>query len=168
MKNNKRVTGIVIPYYKAADHIESVVRKALEHSDSIVIVDDKSPEPLPESVLDNTQVTVLYNLENLGVGGATKKGFSYFQNLEDIKVVIKLDADDQMDTNYIPIMVDAILMENYQFVKGNRFRDFRALKEMPSLRRFGNLGLSFLSKIATGYWDCFDFNNGFLAIANKT
>src|SRR5260370_33138990 len=35
---------------------------------------------------------------------------------------------------------------------------------MPPLRRFGNMLLSFLAKAATGYWNCFDPTNGYIAI----
>jgi hypothetical protein len=35
---------------------------------------------------------------------------------------------------------------------------------MPLIRRTGNLGLSFLTKAATGYWNCFDPTNGYFAI----
>ena len=35
---------------------------------------------------------------------------------------------------------------------------------MPAFRRFGNLGLSFLIKAASGYWNVFDPTNGFIAI----
>jgi hypothetical protein len=35
---------------------------------------------------------------------------------------------------------------------------------MPLIRRIGNLGLSFLTKAATGYWNCFDPTNGYFAI----
>ena len=35
---------------------------------------------------------------------------------------------------------------------------------MPSVRLFGNLSLSFLSKLSSGYWDVFDPTNGFTAI----
>lgn len=168
MENIKQCLGIVIPYYNAAAHIETVVKKAVEYSDNIVIVNDKSLEPLPNGLLNTPNVTIINSSQNLGVGGATKIGFDYFKGLEKIKVIIKLDADDQMDTSYIPLMTNSILNKNYQFVKGNRFRDFKALKEMPTLRRFGNLWLSFLSKAATGYWNCFDFNNGFFAMSSKT
>ncbi len=166
---NKQQIGIVIPYFNASKHIEAVVQKALQYSNTIVIVDDKSPETLPESLqqFKNT-VTVLNENENLGVGGATKKGFLHLQSLPNIKIIIKLDADDQMDSTYIPQLVEPIEQEEYSFVKGNRFRDFRALKNMPWSRRFGNLSLSFLSKVATGYWNCFDFNNGFFAISKNS
>ena len=144
--------GIVIPYYNACVHIESVIQKALQYSDHIVLVNDKSPDVLPESLLNLAQkVTIIELSENLGVGGATKKGFSYLETIASVEVVVKLDADDQMDTDYIPQLVDPILNGTHDFVKGNRFRDFKALKAMPWPRRFGNLFLSFLSKVATGF-----------------
>jgi dolichol-phosphate mannosyltransferase len=36
---------------------------------------------------------------------------------------------------------------------------------MPWIRRVGNLGLSFLTKAASGYWNIFDPTNGFTAIS---
>jgi hypothetical protein len=39
---------------------------------------------------------------------------------------------------------------------------------MPIARRFGNLGMSFLIKAASGYWNIYDPNNGFTAIKNET
>jgi len=35
---------------------------------------------------------------------------------------------------------------------------------MPLIRRIGNVGLSFLTKAASGYWNIFDPNNGYTAI----
>jgi len=35
---------------------------------------------------------------------------------------------------------------------------------MPGRRRFGNAGLSFMTKLASGYWDIFDPTNGYTAI----
>ena len=160
--------GIVIPYYNAQNHIETVVEKALHYSNHIIVVNDNSSQPLPQGYLQSHESVTIINLsENLGVGGATKTGFSYLENLDTVTVMIKLDADDQMDTEYIPQLVAPILNKTHDFVKGNRFRDFRALKRMPWARRFGNLFLSFLSKVATGYWNCFDFNNGFFALSKE-
>ena len=169
MEHVKNKIGIVIPYYNASAHIETVVQKALQYSEHIVIVNDKSPDIIPVGLSKvSDRVTVIELTENLGVGGATKKGFSYFENLPSVEVLVKLDADDQMDTDYIPQLVNPILTKTHDFVKGNRFRDFKALKNMPWPRRFGNLFLSFLSKVATGYWNCFDFNNGFFAISKES
>ena len=167
MKNKEKL-GIVIPYYNARDFIVSVVNKAINYSDHIVIVNDKSPDLLPLDLLSEfSQVQIINAPNNLGVGGATKLGLNFLKDNKKVEVIIKLDADDQMDANFIPLLVDPVLNGNFGFAKGNRFRDFKALKEMPWIRRFGNTFLSFLSKIATGYWNCFDFNNGFFAISKE-
>lgn len=159
--------GIVIPYYNAAKHIATVVSKAVAYSDHIVIVNDQSPDVFPPEILKTfPQVRLVLNEQNMGVGGATMRGIEELQNDSAVKVIVKLDADDQMDATFIPQLVTPVLEGKVQFVKGNRFRDFKALKQMPWMRRFGNLFLSFLSKVATGYWNCFDFNNGFFAISS--
>jgi dolichol-phosphate mannosyltransferase len=161
--------GIVIPYYNAAKHIVHVVEKATRYADHIVIINDASPDTMPVEMLNTyQQVQIINNKKNLGVGGATLKGIEVLIKNPEIKVIVKLDADDQMDTTFIPKLVQPILNQHAHFVKGNRFRDLEALKSMPTIRRFGNLFLSFLSKVSTGYWNCFDFNNGFFAISSGT
>src|SRR5690242_12685352 len=69
-----------------------------------------------------------------------------------------------MDPAYISALIKPIIDTKADFTKGNRFRDFNALRRMPLVRRIGNLGLSFLIKAASGYWNIFDPNNGFTAI----
>ena len=39
---------------------------------------------------------------------------------------------------------------------------------MPFARRMGNLGLSFLIKLSSGYWNIYDPSNGFVAIHRDT
>jgi hypothetical protein len=82
-------------------------------------------------------------------------------------VTIKIDGDNQMDSAYIPQLLRPILQGAADYTKGNRFRDFQALKQMPVIRRIGNLGLSFCIKAASGYWNIFDPTNGFIAISNE-
>ena len=38
---------------------------------------------------------------------------------------------------------------------------------MPKIRIIGNLGLSFINKISTGYWELFDPTNGFIAFKSS-
>ena len=82
----------------------------------------------------------------------------------DAQVILKIDGDHQMDPVHIPALVAPLLEGKGDYAKGNRFRDFDSLRHMPIIRRVGNLGLSFLTKAATGYWNCFDPTNGYFAI----
>lgn len=163
---------VVVPYYNASAQISEVIRKLPEFIDTVVIVDDQSPQKLPMDAIEalkpsHLKIICLENPMNLGVGGATITGIKHcIANQADI--IIKMDADDQMDPKYLPDLINPLLEGRAEMAKGNRFRDIKALKSMPLGRRIGNLGLSFLTKMATGYWNNFDPNNGYLAIRSET
>ncbi|WGD34861.1 glycosyltransferase family 2 protein [Olleya sp. YS] len=165
---NQNKIAVVIPYYNASKHIADVLHKLPEFIDVVYIVDDCGEEALPNSILETFEKSVhLKNEKNLGVGGATKTGFK--QAIQDqFDIVVKVDADDQMDTSYIKALINPLIEDKAEYAKGNRFRDFKALKNMPTVRKIGNLGLSFLTKAATGYWNNFDPTNGFFAVKTST
>lgn len=163
MYRDNRV-AVVIPYYNASAHIENVVSGIPDFIDRIIIVNDKSPDNLPD--IEDSRLLVVEHDINQGVGGATVTGFS--EALKDgADIVVKMDADNQMDPVYLPDLIDPLVDQRAGYSKGNRFRDFKALSKMPLLRRMGNLGLSFLAKIATGYWNNFDPTNGYFAIKRE-
>jgi hypothetical protein len=70
-----------------------------------------------------------------------------------------------MDTSKILDLCDPILAGRADYSKGNRFFEIETIKQMPKLRIFGNLFLSFMTKLSTGLWQIFDPNNGFTAIS---
>ena len=51
--------------------------------------------------------------------------------------------------------------ENYDFVKGNRFKS--SISEMPAVKILGNLISTNLQKIVSGNFRVSDPNNGFIA-----
>jgi len=170
-KYSSNKIAVVIPYYNASNEILLVISKLPEYIQYIIIVDDKSPTPLPKDdiqKLAHSKATIYFleNSTNLGVGGATKRGFEEAIEI-GAEIIIKVDADDQMDLSYIPDLLDPLIANKCDVAKGNRFKDLKALRAMPIVRRIGNLGLSFLIKSATGYWHNFDPTNGFLAIKTK-
>ncbi|MCK0190078.1 glycosyltransferase family 2 protein [Arenibacter sp. F20364] len=160
--------AVVIPFYNASQEILLVISKLPDYIQNVIIVDDQSPTPLPKADIENlvppnTTIYFLENPMNLGVGGATKRGFEEAIRI-GAEIIIKVDADDQMDLTYLPDLLDPLIANKCDVAKGNRFRDLKALRAMPLIRRIGNLGLSFLIKAATGYWHNFDPTNGFLAL----
>ena len=84
------------------------------------------------------------------------------------QIIVKIDGDGQMDINHLPDLIAPLRQGKADYAKGNRFRDFAALRRMPLIRRVGNIGLGFLAKAATGYWNLFDPTNGFVAIRGDT
>ena len=159
--------AVVIPAYHAADTIEAVLNELPDYLRHIIVVDDASPDNTSELVTNfavrDKRIILVRHEQNQGVGGAMVTGFNKALEL-GAQVIVKIDGDHQMDPAYIPELVTPLLEGKADYVKGNRFRDFEALGHMPMVRRIGNLGLSFLTKAATGYWNCFDPTNGFFAI----
>lgn len=162
-------TAAVIPCYRAYGTATAVARECTKYVDAVVCVDDCCPEDTGthiERELGRSGVVVLRNLKNKGVGGATKVGIRYaIENGADI--VIKIDADGQMRPQQIPELIREIRLGNADICKGNRFWSVEVIDKMPLVRLMGNVGLSFLTKISTGYWELFDPTNGFLAISAK-
>lgn len=159
--------AVIIPCYNVSEHIESVICKVKGDVDFIIAVNDCSTDNTSCILLklqqENKKLIFLEHDINQGVGGAMLTGFRKALEL-DSDIIIKMDGDGQMDHSNIPGLIKPIKEGVADFAKGNRFRDFKALRTMPAFRRFGNLGLSFLIKAASGYWNVFDPTNGFIAI----
>ncbi len=161
---------VVIPCYNVAAHIEEVINNLPSSVTWIIVVNDCSKDDtgkkLGELLEKNRKLIVINHEVNQGVGGAMLTGFKKSIELNS-DITIKMDGDNQMDSSYIPELIKPILENKADYAKGNRFRDLKALKQMPVIRRIGNLGLSFCIKAASGYWNIFDPNNGFIAINNN-
>ena len=161
--------AVVIPCYKVVRHIQEVIEQIGPEVDRIYCVDDACPERSGdhiESAIVDPRVRVVRNPVNLGVGGAVMNGYRHAIG-DGATVIVKVDGDGQMDPGLIETFVRPILNGEADYTKGNRFFDLQEIKQMPLLRRIGNLGLSFLAKASTGYWDIFDPTNGYTAIHSR-
>lgn len=159
---------VVIPCYRVSKQIVNVISRIPKLVSNIILVDDQCPEKTGEVVsknINDPRLSVLTNSKNLGVGGATKVG--YLQAIKhQADIIVKLDGDGQMNPEDIPKLIKVIIEEKCNYSKGNRFFTIKNVKQMPIVRKFGNLVLSFMSKLSTGYYEIFDPNNGFTAIAS--
>jgi len=158
--------AVVIPCFRVTEQIMSVIRQIGPEVSAIYVVDDACPDEsgrLVEAQNTDPRVQVLYNSENLGVGGATLVGMRRAA-ADGAEVIVKIDGDGQMDPALIPSFVGVVALGEADYAKGNRFFEPEGLVKMPMVRLLGNAGLSFLAKVSTGYWQTFDPTNGFFAI----
>lgn len=157
--------GVVVPAYRVADHIEQVIRGIPPWIDSIVVVEDKSPDDTAARVeaLRDPRVTLIRHDRNQGVGGAMATGFAEAVR-RGFDIVVKMDGDDQMDPGHLPAILAPLLENRADMVKCNRYSSLADVREMPTVRLFGNAGLTFLVKMASGYWNTFDPANGYIAL----
>lgn len=160
----------VIPAYNEEANIARVLRSLPPWLAHIIVVEDcgrdQTGEVVEELAKADSRIVLIRHERNQGVGGAMVTGFKKALELE-AQIVVKLDGDGQMDPDRLTALLRPLIAGEADYAKGNRFHDFRALSQMPPLRRAGNMALSFLTKAAVGYWNCFDPCNGFVAIRSE-
>jgi dolichol-phosphate mannosyltransferase len=161
--------AVAIPAYNVAAPIAGVIAAMPDCVDRIYVIDDASPDDIAACVekLANPRVGLIHHRKNQGVGGATATGMLRALSA-GYDSIVKCDGDGQMDPADIPQLLQPLLQGTAEHAKGSRFHHFRALNKMPKWRFVGNIGLTFLTKMASGYWNVLDPVNGFLATRAET
>ncbi|HUZ50377.1 MAG TPA: glycosyltransferase family 2 protein [Candidatus Dormibacteraeota bacterium] len=157
----------VIPAYRAAASIKNVVQTALTYAQAVVVVDDACPQGsgaiITSAYRNDPRVIVIAHSANGGVGAAMKTGIAAALECH-AEIIVKIDADGQMDPSFIPAIQDAFDRDPVlAYVKGNRFFDASVVRLMPKVRLWGNAVLSLMTKAASGYWNLLDPTNGYVA-----
>ncbi len=161
--------AVVMPCYKVREHVLDVINKIGGEVWRVYVVDDCCPEGSGRHVADSIKdprLRVIFNPQNLGVGGAVMAGYQAAV-ADGADVIVKIDGDGQMDPAMIPRFTAPILKGQADYTKGNRFYSLTHIAQMPAARLFGNAVLSFMTKLSTGYWNIFDPTNGYTAIHAK-
>ena len=76
---------------------------------------------------------VIRHDQNQGVGGAVITGYQAAIR-DDMKIIVKIDGDGQMDPMLIPEFVLPIIEKEADYTKGKRFFDLETVKSMPRAR----------------------------------
>lgn len=167
MSGRNSAIAIVVPCYRAAATIESVLTGIGPEVQGIWCIDDGSPDDtaaaIARAIERDARVHLLRRAANGGVGAAVLDGYRA-AIAAGATVIVKIDSDGQMDPAFVGDFAAPILSGQADYVKGNRFFNADTVRAMPMSRVIGNAGLSFLSKLSTGYWDLFDPTNGYTAI----
>jgi len=157
---------VIIPAYKVKSHIINVINEIPSFVKHILVIDDGCLEKSGRFVELNckdSRIEVIYHEKNRGVGAATKSGYARGMQL-NADILVKIDGDGQMNPSEIEQLINPIQLGVAEYAKGNRFVSLSYLRDMPKIRMFGNIILSFISKASSGYWSIRDPNNGFTAI----
>jgi len=164
-----KVISVAVPAHNEAALIGQVIETMPDFVDHIVVVDDCSTDDTAERAraVGDPRTEVIRHEVNQGVGGAIITGHRRGMELGcDVSVVMAGDA--QMDPAYLPALLDPVVEGGYGFSKANRFFSMESFRGMPRHRVFGNVVLSFMTKLASGYWHLFDPQNGYTAITRET
>ena len=161
------IISVVIPCYKTDFKTTlKLIKDIPQFINNIILIDDKCPYQIGNSIFKSCKdkrLKVLFNIKNLGVGGAVIRGYHLALRLNS-DIIVKLDGDGQMDPSKIDLIINPLINNISDYSKGNRFSSIEYVREMPMFRLVGNFFVSIFAKITTGYWNIFDFSNGFTAI----
>jgi glycosyltransferase involved in cell wall biosynthesis len=162
--------AVVVPCYNVEAKVEEVIRSLPDWVTRVIAVNDASTdgtaEKLEQLAAEIRRLHVVGHPVNLGVGGAMVTGYKEALRA-GAEMVVKVDGDGQMDIADLPRLLKPLLEGRADYAKGNRFRHVKDLERMPKMRLLGNIALTFMTKMASGYWHVFDAQNGYLAITRE-
>lgn len=161
--------GIVVPAYNEEKLIAETLNGMPPVVDRIYVVDDASTDNTPAIIkaLGNERISHFKHKRNLGVGAAIVTG--YKSALKDnMDIVAVMAGDNQMDPSYLPRLLDVLIANNADYVKGNRLQIKEHKRGMSPWRYLGNSLLRWLTKVASGNYALEDPQDGYTAITSQT
>jgi glycosyltransferase involved in cell wall biosynthesis len=163
----KRV-AVVVPAYDEERLIASTIAGIPGFVDRIIVVDDGSgDETAARAAGADPRVEVVAHERNLGVGAAIVTGYRRAA-AEELDVTCVMAADGQMDPDDLERLAAAVARGECDYAKANRLITGEAWRVIPRTRYLGNAILSFLTKIASGYWHVGDSQSGYTAVDLRT
>lgn len=179
--------AVVIPAYNEEQFVADVIETVPAFVDSIYPVDDCSSDGTWDRIKaaaarlndtaqqrpvaladggDTRRVVPIRHETNTGVGGAITTG--YRRAMEDgHDVVAVMNGDGQMDPSILDRILDPVVTGQAEYAKGNRLQTRAHCAEMSRFRLVGNYILTVLTRIASGYWQLTDPQNGYTAISAR-
>jgi glycosyltransferase involved in cell wall biosynthesis len=163
----KRV-AVVVPAHDEEALIAPTLQGIPAFVDRIVVVDDASRDATAERAraTADPRVEVVAHDRNRGVGAAIVTGYRRAA-ADGADVVCVMAGDNQMDPADLELLVLPVARGELDYAKANRLVTGEAWNLIPRTRYLGNAVLSFLTKIASGYWHVADSQSGYTAISRR-
>jgi dolichol-phosphate mannosyltransferase len=159
-KNDKRIIAI-IPALNEEGKIGKVVAKFPENIvDEILVVDDGSTDSTAQEA-KKAGAKIISHKTKSGVGAAIRTGIDYALN-KDYDIVVIMGGDDQDNPDEIPLLIDPIINDGYDFVQGSRRLDKGKMLNIPLFRRITTKYYSWLFRLLVRF-PITDGTNGFRA-----
>ena len=145
--------GIVIPARNEEAHIGRVLETLPTFVDHAIVIDDGSTDATynrANSASSEAKVTILQTT-GLGVGAAIDLGHQHLlKTIEHPFVSVVMAGDGQMDPKDLSAVLQPILDDEADYVKGNRMSTSSDIEQMPRKRRRASRILAWLTTLASG------------------
>ena len=145
--------GVVIPARNEEQHIQAVLETLPTFVDMAVVVDDGSTDETAQRAtsVETPFEKIILRTDGIGVGGAIDRGHQHFlKTLQHPFISIVMAGDGQMDPANMHLLLQPILSEDADFVKGNRMMNDTDIEQMPTTRRRASRILGWLTTLASG------------------
>jgi glycosyltransferase involved in cell wall biosynthesis len=163
--------AVVMPAYDVQAHIGAAVIGVPRFVDFVVVVDDGSRDETATVVRRlprvEPELVLVQHQQNFGVGAAIATGYEEALR-RGAGVVAVMAGDGQMDPADLPRLLDPVVEGRVDYAKGNRFRYPGVWRTMPTTRLVGNIVLSLLTKLSSGYLRLFDSQCGYTVASRAT
>jgi len=170
MYKGKKI-AVIIPAFNEGKLIEDTLNGVPAIVDRMFVVHDGSSDDTLDRILKlqlNDKRIILINHEkNMGLGQSLIDGYVASKSMSDIDITAVMAGDNQMDPEDLPHLLDRIIDDDFDYVKGNRLLHADVKTSMPRYRLIGNSILTILTKFATGYFFLMDPQSGYTAIKNS-
>ena len=170
---SKNKVCIILPCYRVKHKIYTVYKKLInEKIDCFIFVDDNCPQQsvkyLKSRIRQNKKIQFIFLRKNLGVGGATLKGFISAYN-QRFDIIIKFDSDDQHKIIDLIKIIKKLKEPKVNFCKGYRNLSLNnSIKRgMPLIRILGANTLTLISRFITKNFNLKDVTNGLFGMKSK-
>lgn len=161
--------AVVVPAFNEADKLAATVRSIPGFVDNIIVVDDASTDGTARvagRLSRRRGLVVIAHERNRGVGAAIATGYERALALgADVTAVMA--GDGQMDPADLPRLLAPVVAGAADYSKGNRFLWPGCWRQMPVQRLLGNVALSLLTCLSSGYWRLFDSQCGYTAASRR-
>jgi glycosyltransferase involved in cell wall biosynthesis len=160
--------AVVVPAHDEEALVGATIQGIPDFVDRIYVVDDASGDGTAAvaGATGDGRVQVIAHVRNEGVGGAIVTG--YRRAVADgVDVACVMAADNQMDPADLERIALPVARGEVDYTKANRLVSGEAWRTIPRTRYLGNAVLSFLTKIASGYWHVADSQSGYTAASRE-
>jgi len=166
MYKGRRI-AVVVPAFNEVGKIARTLRSIPGFVDHVIVVDDASQDGTGRIARRSQRrgLVVLGHARNRGVGAAIATGYAAaFEAGAEVTCVMA--GDSQMDPADLSALIEPVAFGRADYAKGNRFAWPDVYRVMPVSRAVGNVVLSHLTRLASGYGRVFDSQCGYAA-ANR-
>jgi len=161
---------VVVPAFNDEKCIGPTLDSIPDYIFRIYVIDDASTDRTPEIIQKcaekDSRIIPIRHDKNKGVGAAVTSGYREALK-EGMDIAVVMTGDNKMDPAHIPAFLNPIIKRQADYAVGNRLQGPEFRRGMTTWRFLRNAFLTMLTKIASGYWQLMDPQNGYTAISKR-